>query len=156
MKIVKSYSTIIFLMLNSLLFGQIDKSELITFDNNQFISLIQSIIKENTNCISNSKIHNWYIEEREDGSIIVSINRIANLLQSNPEKYIYTTIINKKIVFYITQNENINISKTHFFVDLCSYQNVEYVLFEDFSSWLIMKDQNNNFVIKNKRLFKCP
>jgi len=38
---------------------------------------------------------------------------------------------------------------------LNKYIDYEYVLFEDFSSWLLIKDKNNNFVIKDERIFKC-
>ena len=142
-------------MISFSLFGQIHKSELVTFNNDNFIKSIQKLIKPWNNCVSESISHNWYIESQKNGSFIVSVNRIGNLLQSLEKKNIYTTLINSQIVFFITQNDNNDILKTNYFIDLNKYIDYEYVLFEDFSSWLLIKDKNNNFVIKDERIFKC-
>ena len=151
---MKLYSLILVSMISFSVSGQIRKSELVTFNDENFIKSIQKLIKSRNNCVSESISHNWYIESQKNGSFIVSINRIGNLLQSLEKKNIYTTLINNQIVFYITQNDNNDILETSYFIDLSKYVDYEYVLFEDFSSWLIVKD-NNNFVIKEKNLFKC-
>lgn len=151
----KLYSLILILMISFLSFGQTDKSELITFKDEGFIKSLQNIIKPKNNCEISSNNHNWYIESKSNGSFIVSISRISNLLQDLEKKNIYTTIINNQVVFYITQNENDIFLKTKYFIDLSKYANYEYVLFEDFSSWLITKDGKNDFIVKDKRIFKC-
>jgi len=142
-------------MINFLSYGQIDKSELIIFKEKYFVESLEKIIKLENNCARNSNNHNWYIERQQDSSYLVSINRIGNLLHNLEGRNIYTTIINNQIVFLITQSENDFFSKTGYFIDLKKYKNLEYILFEDFSSWLIAKDENENFVIKDKMIFKC-
>lgn len=149
------YLSIFALMISFLSFGQIDKSELITLKDKYFIESIQEIIKPENNCAKSSRNHNWYIESQADGSYLVSINRIGNLLHTLEDKKIYTTIINNQIVFFITQTESDFILKTGYFIDLIKYKDFEYVLFEDFSSWLITKNEEENYVVKDKRMFKC-
>ena len=151
----KLYSLIIVLMISFFSFGQTDKSELVTFKNESFIEAIQKIVKPENNCVADSNTHDWYIESKEDGSFIVSINRIGNLLQSLDNKCIYTTVINSQVIFYVTNNENDDILKTGYFVNLSKYVDYEYVLFEDFSSWLIKKNEKDTFVIKDRNIFKC-
>lgn len=142
-------------MISFLSFGQIDKSELVTFNNKYFIESIKEIIKPENNCVKNSNNHNWYIESQKDGSYLVSINRIGNILQTVENKNIYTTIINNQVVFFIIKEKSNFISKTGYFIDLNKYKDFEYVLFEDFSSWLVAEGEGNGFTIKNKNMFKC-
>lgn len=155
MRAKKRYSLIFILMVSFLSFGQTDKSELITFKNKNFIKSIENILSTKKNCAESSNNHNWYIEKKENGSFIVAIGRIGNLLQNLEEKELYTTVIGNKVMFYITQKEDNLASRTGYFIDLNKYVNLEYVLFEDFSSWLIMKDEKKDYVIKGEKLFKC-
>ncbi len=155
MMIGRIYILIFVLMISCLSFGQVDRSELITFKNKYFVELVQQVIKSKHNCNKNSSNHNWYIESQQDGSYLISINRISNLLHTLGNKQLYTTIINNQIVFFITQKENNFFSKKGYFIDLNNYKDSEYVLFEDFSYWLVAKSKKHDFAIKNEKTFKC-
>ena len=154
MKKIKIYFSFFALIIYSSLFAQVEKSELIFFNDQKFTKLIENIIESKKNCGAISKNHNWYIEEIDDGTLIVSLSRIGNLLQDIGDRKIYSTVVNNTMVFYITQNKTKNFSRTGFFVDLSNYKNYEYVLFEDFSSWVIVQ-KGDSFHVKNKQIWDC-
>jgi hypothetical protein len=134
-----------------------EKSEIVFFNDSNVIDLLEGIVIQGNTCSQNGKVIDWYIDFEDKYRLIVSRGRIENLLEiaKSEKKRIYTTSINNQIVFISTSYDCNLFTKTRFFIDLKQHLNKAIVVFEDFSSWLITRDKKDDFVIKNKRIFKC-
>jgi hypothetical protein len=138
-------------------YGQTKKIPLVSFKNESISKVMNEILTTKSNCKINRKIHKWYIEQKTEDSFIISISRVGNLLQSLfDEKKLYVTLLKGNVIF-IKANENNNLlEKTSFNVDVSKYINDDFVMFEDFSSWLIKKDgKSKEFQIFKRNIFKC-
>lgn len=147
---------IITLLFSICFYGQSEKVQLVSFKNNTINKVMSKIFDTKNNCISTKKTYNWYIEQKTPNSFIVSISRVGNLLQSLDDKKLYITLIEGVVVFIKADANSNLIEKTNFNVDVSKFTDNEFVLFEDFSAWLVkMDEKSNQFNIVNKKLFKC-
>ncbi len=125
-------------------------SELITINNNEFLSILEKIISENKNYAF------WYFEQKENDRIVVSQSRLLSLVELvGAEKLnISTTIINNKIVFIIYKNDISVLDKSGFKIDLSEYVTEDLIVyFEDYSSWLISYE-NGKYKIIDSYIWK--
>lgn len=141
-----------FLMLNSE--KKSCNSELVFVNNSSLLNVLKTIIVDKKSCGKND----WYIDIRSKEQIIISQDRIANLLVLNEDKKkgnLFVTVINNQIVYLFVKHENETlIFKSRIQVDLSSFVG-KYVLdFQHFSSWTI-KNENDTYKIAGNKIIEC-
>ncbi len=149
------YWSVFFLMLSLNVCAQKDsketnfESELIFFKDNKLIKSLENIIDETNSCKNND----WYIDFKNANQIVISQDRIANLMvlyEDNPNKKIYVTTINNFVVFVITNNQSI-FDKSRYSINLKDFTNNTVLDFKHFSYWAM----NKNYEILSKKIIDC-
>lgn len=124
-------------------------SELIVFEDKKLINLIEAI-NLNNQCLSEGQV--WYLEYYND-FIGLSKTYVQNLMCKENNK-IYTTIIQGKLFFLLTNELDSTMKKTSFYVDISSYKNLDCTFGDESIFWYIT-EENGEYKIINSRTKEC-
>ncbi len=132
------------------------KADFIFFEDCTLIETLETIIQDKNECENGSKYY-WYIHFYSSKKILVKEGRLSIFMRGklgSQQKKIFATSINHKIVFVVMDPDDASISKTNFSFDLSKYIDEFYIIFEDLSEWLVLRD-DSKYRLADSRIRKC-
>jgi hypothetical protein len=146
-----------FLFFNNLSYAQVNLkkeklSKVVFFKELELKKTLNEIITKKNPCKKEGKY--WYVEFMKNDLIMITQGRsIENLLPVTGINNIYTTFIDDKIVF-ILSDENI-FKNTGFSVDLGEFVGKINHSIIDSSFWVIRKTNKKKYQIVKEKIYRC-
>jgi hypothetical protein len=154
MKLVNTLS--LFLFFNILCYSQTTfkneySSKIVFFNDLKLKEVLKEIIIKKKTCENDGNY--WYVDFMKNDLIMITQDRIENLVLSKGINNIYTTFIDDKIVFIISDKNSFK--QIGLSVDLKPFVNKPSLSIEEFSFWVIQKKHKNEYQIVKEKIYKC-
>lgn len=154
MKLVNTLS--LFLFFNILCYSQTTfkneySSKIVFFNDLKLKEVLKEIMIKKKTCENDGNY--WYVDFMKNDLIMITQDRIENLVLSKGINNIYTTFIDDKIVFIISDKNSFK--QIGLSVDLKPFVNKPSLSIEEFSFWVIQKKHKNEYQIVKEKIYKC-
>jgi hypothetical protein len=154
MKLVNTLS--LFLFFNILCYSQTTfkneySSKIVFFHDLKLKEILKEIIIKKKTCGNDGDY--WYVDFMKNDLIMITQDRIENLVLSKGINNIYTTFIDDKIVFIICDKNIFN--NTGFSVNLGEFVGKINHSIEDSSFWVIQKTNKKKYQIVKEKIYRC-
>lgn len=114
--------------------------ELVLIKSGKFKETLESIVKDSNYCKEKNLV--WYLDEKE-GVMSLSL-LIENSISK--DKLSYIAVINNYVVYLSKIDDDKELIKTSL---KFNYIDHEYIIFQDFSYWILVKE-GNEYIVKRE------